>query len=155
MAGSSGSYDSKDGVMTMEGVYVQHYMKAMDKLQEAWMGEKGFDRDKFNAQLLYLMRLLPDKKKQKEILINWLESKTAHEQMGLSANETQMFSGMEVVTEVVLFVCQAFELVNEDIIGPATAKQYQNAAIVLPEMPTEQEKALDKLIGIKPEVTEE
>jgi len=154
MSGGTGGYDTKDGVMTMEGVYVQHYMKALDKLQETWMGEGGMDRERFNIQLLYLMRLLPDKKKQKEILIKWSDSKKEHELMGLDRNEIQTFAGMEVVTEVIMFVCQAFELVNEDIIGPATAKQYQNAAIVLPEMPTEQEVALDKLIGIKPEGSE-
>jgi hypothetical protein len=56
---------------------------------------------------------------------------------GLSDGERQAYAGMEVVTELILFVCDAFELINTDITGPATSKQYKAAIIELPEMDAE------------------
>jgi hypothetical protein len=128
-------YDSQEGSVSLEGRFVEHYFRALDSLQTCWNGDTGFNKEKFNLQLLYLIRLLPDKKKQKDILRQWDEAQDAAKEIaGLTTNERQSYAGMEVVTELVLFVCDAFELINSDITGPATSKQYRDAAVQIPDM---------------------
>lgn len=131
---SEGRYDRNDGQISMEDTYVKHYMYALDRLQTCWVNETGFNAQKFNLQLLYLIRLLPDKKKQREILQNWANLLDDGTQgLGLTQDEIRAYSGMEVVTDLIMFVCDAFELINVDITGPATSKQYEKAHLVLPE----------------------
>lgn len=134
---SDGRYDRADGQISMEDTYVKHYMYALDRLQSCWVNDSGFNKDKFNLQLLYLIRLLPDKIVQKKILKGWNESinQSKDDMPNLTEAEIQSFAGMEVVTELILFVCDAFELINTDIVGPATTKQYQREVIQLQEMP--------------------
>jgi len=141
MAGdSAGRYDTADGKMSMEAVFVEHFMRALDDLRKSWMGADHFNSAQFNMSLLYLIRVLPNKKRQAEILKQWNEGKSDLDKMTdlrLDTAEKQAYSGMEVVTEIILFICEAFELVNFDITGPATTKEYQNAVLEIPDMPVE------------------
>lgn len=118
----------------MEDTFVRHFMYALDRLQSTWSGDTGLDEKKFNMQLLYLIRILPDRKKQTEIFQQWAKAQDDMAGMDFSKAERKAFAGMEVVTELILFVCDAFELINTDITGPATSKQYQDAVLQLPEM---------------------
>lgn len=129
-------YDSNEGSISLEGRFVEHYFRALDALQGCWNNDSGFKTERFNQQLLYLIRLLPDKSKQKEILQKWGEAQEDIKIImpHLSNSERQSYAGMEVVTELVLFVCDAFELINSDITGPATSKQYREAALQIPDM---------------------
>lgn len=131
-------YDQTDGSISLEGRFVEHYFRALDSLQGCWNNDTGFKKEQFNLQLLYLIRLLPDKNKQKDILEQWGEAQAATKLIhNLTEGERQSYAGMEVVTELVLFVCDAFELINSDITGPATSKQYRDAALQVPDMTTE------------------
>ena len=122
-----------DGVLSLEGILVKSFFIGLDRLQTTWMGE-GFDQKKFNLQLLYLIRTVPDKKRQQKILDDWYKAQTETDKIpGLDKNETAAYVGMEVVTEIIMFVCDAFELVNTDITGPATTKQMQRASIDCPD----------------------
>ena len=136
---SDNRYDRQEGTISMEDTFVKHFMYALDRLQTCWINDTGFNKDKFNLQLLYLVRLLPDKPQQNKILESW--GKSQEEMMtlmpNLSTGERQAYAGMEVVTELILFVCDAFELINTDITGPATSKQYKDAIIQLPDMTTD------------------
>ena len=128
-------YDQTDGSISLEGRFVEHYFRALDSLQGCWNNDSGFNKNRFNQQLLYLIRLLPDKKRQREILQQWGEAQDATKLIpNLTDGERQSYAGMEVVTELVLFVCDAFELINSDITGPATSKQYRDAALQVPDM---------------------
>ena len=128
-------YENIDGSISLEGRFVNHYFDALDKLQGCWNTDSGFNKERFNQQLLYLIRLLPDKRKQREILELWGEASAATKQIpNLTDAERQSYAGMEVVTEVVLFVCDSFELINNDITGPGTSKQYRDAAIQVGDM---------------------
>jgi hypothetical protein len=89
---------------------------------------------------------LPDRKKQAAILKQWGEAQEETKQIpGLDPDEVIVYVGMEIVTEIVLFVCDAFELINTDIVGPATSKQYQRATIEIPDM--EQNELVVKPVG--------
>lgn len=127
---------SDDTELSLEQSYLKVYWRALDNLQTCWMGEGGFQRDKFNQQLLFLIRLLPDRKTQEKIMQIWskgtIDIKDI-EGIKLSQDEVSMYAGMEIVTETVLFIGKAFELINEDITGPSTSKEYQRAAIEIPD----------------------
>lgn len=128
-------YSENDSSISLEGRFVEHYFRALDALQGCWNNDSGFKKERFNQQLLYLIRLLPDKPKQEEILKQWGEAQEATKQIpGLTESERQSYAGMEVVTELVLFVCDAFELINSDITGPATTRQYRDVAVQVPDM---------------------
>jgi hypothetical protein len=122
-----------DGVLSLEGILVKSFFIGLDRLQSTWMGE-SFDQKKFNLQLLYLIRTVPDRKTQKKILENWDRAQRETKAIpGLDERETVAYVGMEVVTEIIMFVCSAFELINTDITGPATTKQMQRASIEVPD----------------------
>jgi len=125
---------------SLEDSFTNVYWRALSNLQSCWMGDSGFDSSKFNQQLLFLIRLLPDKTKQKEILEQWANatqetiSAADLSGLGLDRKEITAYAGMEVVTETVLFIVQAFELIHTDIVAPATAKEYQRAVLEVPDM---------------------
>jgi hypothetical protein len=129
-------YESDSGI-TLETRFVEHFMFALDRLQSCWINETHtFLQKPFNLQLLYLIRILPDKSKQAGILRQWndtiLEAKELMPSLG--TEEHQAYAGMEIVTELMLFVCNNFDLLNVDITGPATSKQWQKAVIEVPDM---------------------
>lgn len=134
MASGDSRYEKTEGTISMEDTFVRHFMYALDRLQSTWSGEGGLDEKKFNMQLLYLIRILPNRKKQSEIFKQWDKAQADMGGMAFSPAERKAFAGMEVVTELIMFVCDAFELINTDITGPATSKQYQDAVLQLPEM---------------------
>lgn len=128
-----------ESVLSLEGILVKSFFIGLDRLQSTWMGD-NFDQKKFNLQLLYLIRTVPDKKRQNKILANWYKAQEETNTIpGLDKSETMAYVGMEVVTEIILFVCDAFELINTDITGPATTKQMQRASIEVPDYEEEEE----------------
>jgi hypothetical protein len=132
-------YESDSGI-TLETRFVEHFMFALDRLQSCWINETHtFLQKPFHLQLLYLIRILPDKKKQTDILVQWNATiEEAKELMpSLGIEEHQAYAGMEIVTELMLFVCNNFDLLNVDITGPATAKQWQKAVLEVPDMTAE------------------
>ena len=162
MAGdsSSGRYDTADGKMSMESVFVEHFMRALDDLRKSWMSEDEFNSAKFTMSRLYLIRVLPNKKRQIAIIKQWSEGKSELDNMPglhLSEKEKQAYAGMEIVTEIVLFICEAFELVNFDITGPATTKEYQNAVLEIPDMPQDESSANEEVRDptLQPDESEE
>ena len=68
---SDNRYDRQEGTISMEDTFVKHFMYALDRLQTCWMNDTGFNEEKFNLQLLYLVRLLPDKEGQRTIMKQW------------------------------------------------------------------------------------
>jgi hypothetical protein len=128
-------YESDSGI-TLETRFVEHFMFALDRLQSCWINETHtFLQKPFNLQLLYLIRILPDKEQQKKILKQWNDTITEAQELmpSLEKGEHQAYAGMEIVTELMLFVCNNFDLLNVDITGPATAKQWQKAVIEIPD----------------------
>jgi hypothetical protein len=125
---------------SLEDSFTNVYWRALGNLQSCWMGDSGFDPRKFNQQLLFLIRLLPDKAKQDTILKIWADAAKETAAMaeldgiGLDKSEVTAYAGMEVVTETVIFIVQAFELIHSDIIAPATSKEYQRAVLEIPDM---------------------
>jgi hypothetical protein len=141
---------SGDTETSLEDSFTNVYWRALGNLQSCWMNEDGFNPRKFNQQLLFLVRLLPDKAKQKDILKTWadatadIKSVSEVNGIGLKDSEITSYAGMEVVTETVMFIVQAFELMHVDITAPATSKEYQRAVLEVPEL---EEDTKIKVIG--------
>ena len=129
-------YDGGNETVSLESRFVEHFLYALDRLQSCWINDDKFHPKQFNLQLLYMIRLLPDRKKQNAILRNWNAAQADAKTLmpNLADDELQSYAGMEVVTELILFICNTFELLNTDITGPATAKEYQDAIITMKEM---------------------
>lgn len=141
---TDGSQSSSQAI-SMESVFVMMFKGALDKFQETWMGENGFNESKYNMQLMYLIHLNPDEEAQKRI---WKAYNEKHEEtsaMNLTQDQKTAAAGMVAVTEVVRFVCNTFDLIHSDIIGPARNKD----AVAIDDMPPE------LLTASEPEATDE
>jgi hypothetical protein len=131
----SSSNSSSGSIMSLEGIFVAHYLQSLDRLQSTWMdsSKDTIDRNKFNLQLEYLIRLIPDTKKQDKIREGYsveLEKFKAIEGEKLP----DVKAAMSCVTDIITFICQAFDLTHEDIVGPATSRQYRDKIIEIPDM---------------------
>lgn len=123
-----------EGEQTLEQQFVDKYFKSLTNLEQIWLSGDTFDEAKFNKQMLFLIRLIPDKKKQIEIIKEWDKGTQRYKDLGfLKDTEVRFFSGLEIVTELILFIGKAFEIINEDITAPATTKEYRRAELDVPE----------------------
>jgi len=126
-------FDSSEGTISPEGIVVKHFMDQISLLPQTWMGDGGFDRQRFNLQIGFLIRHLPDRKTQELAMQKW-EQKTRELKISqFDSSEVAAFAGMEVVTELMQFIYEAFELINVDVVGPATTKQFRDSTIDIPD----------------------
>lgn len=132
----SNKYDSSDTQITLEGRFVQLYFNAIEELPKCWLNDSGFDRQKFTQQVLFLISLLPYEEQQDEIMTAWNDRMTTIRELmpGLSENEYTFSANLVPVTKIMKFICAEFELISTDITGPATSKQYREAALQVPDM---------------------
>lgn len=138
------SYQAPGQSLSLEGVFLTHLLSYLDRLQDCWMGGEenrgeGLNTTRFEYQLLFLIRLLPDRKRQDEILESWLVRKgdEKYREMGLDEEKIVAFAGMEAVSELMAFISRTFDLVHTDITGPATNKQFLKAEVEIGDMPVE------------------
>ena len=122
-------------IMSMDTVFVIHYMDALKELQNTWLNKDATNKDAFHLQLEYIIRLIPDKEVQKTIHEEKDRLQTEYEKKNDSYAEIR--AGLVVVTEIINFICSAFDLMHMDIVGPATSKQYRDKDIEIPDMAIE------------------
>jgi hypothetical protein len=135
--------NSQDTQMSISERYAQHCLDALVQLRGTWMGDPNrpdpaditratcLESEKFDYQIAYLIHMLPSKKKRDELLKTWIDLMQDDHQE--SSKEIHM-RGMQVVSEVYLFIVQNFDLVHVDGMGPATIKDYIKSEIELPDM---------------------
>ena len=124
--------------MSLEGVLLAHILSYLDRLQDCWMGEQGFNTERFEYQILFLIRLIPDTKRQDEILNRWLVDKgIKYREKGMDGTKLDAFAGMEAVSEIMAYITKVFDLVHTDITGPATNKQFMKPDVEIPDFPVE------------------
>ena len=136
------SNTSSDSKTTPESTFIEIYARALHGLQGTWLNESGrVNETSFEIQIEFLRSLIPDKNKRRKILE---EKNKVHEDIknglyGKTAKENStIFAGMAVVPHIVEFVCQTCDLIHEDIGGPATSREYRDAIIEIPDVPTEE-----------------
>ena len=121
--------------MSMDTVFVIHYMDALKELQNTWLNKEAMNKDAFHLQLEYIIRLIPDREVQKKIHDE--KDKLQDEYERAHDNYAETRAGLVVVTEIINFICSAFDLMHMDIVGPATSKQYRDKDIEIPDMTRE------------------
>jgi hypothetical protein len=130
-----GTSQQSSSVMTMEGVFIAHYMGALQALQNTWLyseSDDGIDANKFSIQLEYLIRLIPSQE---------IQEKIRKEQDAAIAEFTENNldhplerAGLVCVTHLIEFICNSFDLLHTDIFGPGVNGQYQQL-LEVPDMP--------------------
>ncbi|MFA6331676.1 MAG: hypothetical protein WCX22_01880 [Methanoregula sp.] len=121
-------------VLTPEGIFLSLYVDALRSLQRTWMdqGDRGLNKEAFNLQIVLLTNMIPDKGVRDRI----------HNDMdavreGLKSTEQEAYAeqhaGLTVVTHMIEFLCNSFDLIHYDITGPATSKQYRDAILEIPD----------------------
>jgi len=141
---------SQAPAVSLEDSFLKFYLSALDKFQNTWLGDSGFESDKFNRQLFFLISLLPDENKQNQLIQKWAESQESYKEYpGLSKEEAIFLTGQRVTTSIIQFLVQSLELATQDITGPATSdlievpelvteKQFRRADVTLPEISPEE-----------------
>jgi hypothetical protein len=117
--------------MSMEAVFVSLYVDALRKLESTWMdSENVVDEAHFNMQLEFLIRLIPNGEIQNTI------REERDEQIKLFKDEdfADQRAGLVVVTHLIKFLTQSFDLLHVDIWGPSISSQFR-AATEVPDMP--------------------
>jgi len=129
---TTGSSSSSPVVMSMEAVFVGHYMDALSSLQQTWLGPDGLNSLGFGVQIEYLIRLIPDRELQKKIQTERvkLQSEFSQEQLDHPNERAALY----VVTHLIEFICNSFDLLHVDIIGPGVNGQYQQSVVEIPDM---------------------
>ncbi len=136
------NYDHSDNSsISLKETFMKHFFYAMDDLRETWKG-KPLSKEEFNMDILYLISLIPNDKRQRDVLAKWSKAQDENyqiqENLHLTREEVIAYSGFAAVTEIVKFLCDSFELATEDIIGPATSAEYMPVnPIDLPDMKTQ------------------
>jgi hypothetical protein len=109
---------------SLEGLFLQHFLIALTKLQESM--RDGADEEKrwewFNLQSMYVLKLIPDRDQQEEILklIDAKEAEYKKNRTYTGEYTAGYVARLEVVTEVIMYLSNSLDLVNNDIIGSMT-----------------------------------
>jgi hypothetical protein len=98
-------------------------------------GNKPRTGRKSNRFRAFLVNLIPDEDTRKNILQEM--ERIRKEQYG---EYVEQHAGLHVVSHMITFLCNSFDLLHFDIAGPATSKQYRDAVLEIPDM---------KPIGVK------
>jgi hypothetical protein len=125
---------SSGATMTIEEIFTTKYFEHIDRLSSVWMDNdgQGINENKFYMQMEMLVRLIPDRKKQDAIR---KEYDTELAKFPDDDKHRKYKAAMSCVTEVIMFLCGNFDLIHEDIVGPATGRQYKDAAVEIPDIP--------------------
>jgi hypothetical protein len=140
-------YDGSEATISIEGRFVQLYFNAIEKLPECWMNDHGLNKAKYNQQIQFLISLLPFEEEQDKIFKAWHDRKTELKALMPDMREDELIfsANLVPVTKIMNFICSNFELINTDIVGPATARQYRDSAI---QMPDDMKNPYEKIVEL-------
>jgi|APFre7841882654_1041346.scaffolds.fasta_scaffold64847_2 hypothetical protein len=131
---SDSGYDTSGGNVSPEGIVVMHYMKQIDKIPETYLGEGGFNKEKFTLHVLFLIAHLPDENSRRTAKKRWDDVATLLNKEDFNQWEVAATAGMEVISDIMQFIYSAFELIHIDVDGPATSKQFRDSMIEIPDV---------------------
>lgn len=133
--GTDNKYTGSDEVVTLEGRFVQLYFDAIQDLPKCWMDGDRLNKAKYNQQIQFIIALIPFEDEQDKIFHAW-HARTKELKAtipGMTEEELVFAANLVPVTKTMSFICANFELINTDITGPATSKQYRDSAVQMPE----------------------
>jgi hypothetical protein len=120
-------------VVSAEGIFIDHYMKALTSLQTTWLnydGQNELDLNKFNLQMQYLIRLLPDTTTQERIRNEYEKQIDFFKDKNSQDKTAEVKAGMVVVTELIRFITTSFDLLHYDVVGPVCDGQFISSDVL-------------------------
>jgi len=142
-----------NAVMTPEGIFISLYVDALRSLQRTWLDTDKISTDAFALQITFLINMIPDANIRDTI---WDEMKAIRKKYKDSEQEhyAEYHAGLAVVSHMIEFLCNSFDLIHTDISGPATSKQYRDAVLEIPDyIPHTKEQPISK--EEKPQIPQE
>lgn len=128
-------------VMTPEGIFINLYAGALQNLQSTWMntGENGeINREAFAIQIRFIQALIPDPELRKQIDREIEAIEASFRPNTDQYKYRQVHAGLAVVPHLVKFICDTYDLINEDVIGPGTRIHFKREhGVDIPDMPAE------------------
>lgn len=126
--------------LTAEGTFIWMYTESLKELRSIWLNPRpdgDIDRRAFMMQVRFLINSIPDPQtrarvKEREHAI-YEKLRADEDFMREQGDYVGEHASLEIVTEVIEFLCNAFELTHADITGPATSKQYKDSLIEIPD----------------------
>lgn len=134
MTDNSFTPQQANAVLTPEGIFISLYVDALRSLQRTWMDgtDDMISKNAFNLQIVLLTNMIPDK-----TIRDRISQDMDRVRANLKGTSQEQFSeqhaGLCVVTHMVEFLCNSFDLIHTDISGPATSKQYRDAVLEIPD----------------------
>ena len=135
--------------MTAEGTFIWMYIDAMSEFRHIWLEPKNgqIDERAFMLQVRFLINAIPNKQIRDGIWKKLNDKEEALKNDPLFPSDQKDFAkfhaSVEVISDIVEFLCSAFQLTHSDIWGPATSNQFKDNRIIIPDMPTENPEVSD------------
>jgi hypothetical protein len=136
-------------VMSLEGMFLNLYLEALRQLPLSWIGLKEINTNHFNFQMNYLLSLIPDEsiRAKIEALQTAEYEKYKKKQDQFAAQR----SGFIVVSSIVDWLSQNFELVHNDIAGTVSAYEQDSAEYVPSSMEEIEGDNEEVVVNVQPE----
>lgn len=117
--------------MSMENQLMDFYLTSLKDFSNIWLNGDG-SLVKIELQFHFLMQTVPSKAIRDKI---WAARKQYEKELQASGcSNAYESSCMLAVSTIMEFLASTFDLMHEDILGPATSKQYRDAVLVIPDM---------------------
>ena len=120
-------------VVSAEGIFIDHYMKALTALQTTWLnydGQNELDLNKFNLQMQYLIRLLPDHNTQEKVRKEYKKQIDHFKDENPQDKTAEVKAGLVIVTELIRFITTSFDLLHYDCVGPVCDGQFVSSDVL-------------------------
>jgi len=132
MSDNSFTPNQGNAVLTPEGIFISLYVDALRSLQRTWLDTETMNPDAFAIQIAFLTNMIPDTGIRETI---WQEMKTVRQDYKGTDQErhAEYHAGLTVVSHMVSFLCNSFDLIHTDIAGPATSRQFRDAVLEIPD----------------------
>lgn len=121
-----------NAVLTPEAVFIGLYVDALRSLQRTWLDTEKMNPDSFTIQIVFLTRMIPDKS-IRDTILEEMDAVRQKYQGTSQEHYAEYHAGLTVVSHMIEFLCNSFDLVHTDISGPATSKQYRDAVLEIPD----------------------
>lgn len=132
MAINNGSVSSGPSAsMSMENQLMDFYLTSLKDFSNIWLGGDG-SLIKIELQFHFLMQTIPSAAIREKV---WAAQKQYEKELQASGcSNSYESSCMLAVSTIMEFLASTFDLMHEDILGPATSKQYREAVLEIPDM---------------------
>lgn len=130
--------------LTPESIFLNLYVGAMQNLQTTWL-DKDTKPEAFTIQIEFLRNLIPDKNLRDQISkeMDVVRKQVLRERAG-QEKYADMHAGLAVIPHLISFICNTYNLLTEDVIGPGTQGFFKEGTPVeMPDYSEEEEETVD------------